>query len=220
MEKEHNEELRLALDNLHNVKSKFSKKIHELKALRHSTEDALKHDNVTEGHIGKLQAQLEHLTVLRQKYEDQVEAFNVNFASEHLYDATHVEKLFDESQIAYLNTTVNIGKLIRSIHSRLDGDVELKIGDFFKQKQEEPNDKDEDLNDHVEVEGLDSEEEGDKKDNEKLEAKGEKPANYCKTIALYILIVIVVYFVLGLIISLVLSSRSKNDSGTKTNLIY
>ncbi len=220
-----------ALADLQHMKSKFGRTINEVIALRHLVEDALRHEQATDDDCEKLQSALENLTELRKDYEVRIETFNTTFALEHLEEVGHADKLFEEHQKAYLNIRLTVTRLIRQARKQIaeqrqdnledsgsESEEKLEGGKEEESKQAEDDQKSNNALNGDASEAQEAEENekvNDKKDGEDVEANNDEPprVNYCRKVALYILIVIVFYGLLGLIISVVLNSNKDSRSG-------
>ncbi len=102
------------------LRSKLRRKINELKALKHSTEDAMARWQATEKEYHMLKCQLETLASLTQEYEASVHAFNANY-EEKSDDAMTV----DDSLIkASSDIQVNVDIIVQKVKKQLAGENE------------------------------------------------------------------------------------------------
>ncbi len=185
--------------------TKFCRKINDLKGLRHSVQDAVSKSQATTEDYDMLKLELENLAELRQKYEEYADEFIANFGSTHVKEVSAARKSVEENINAARNIKVNVDILIRSVRIQLAGEG-----------RDEP--------ETVEAikDGVQSEHELEKQDEEKGESKEDYPGNgktmSWKTkvvmIVIGLIIVIVFYSGLGLIIQAVQSSQKKSDGTT------
>ncbi len=200
-----------ALANSQRLKSKFVRKINELKASRHLLEDASRHSRVTEEDCANLQSELNCLASLKADFESNVEDFGSRFGSKYPQDGAQVDKMCDECIQAYLNIKVNVGKLLLRVRNQLDGGKEEESRGDFKEQRKKP--------DAESLESIDedeSDETGDDITNEEGEEEDEKdlkPLDYLKTCLGFLVIVIVFYSLLGLVIYLVRENQEQNNKG-------
>ncbi len=108
----------LALSNLRHLNWRFKSKIGELKAQRDSLLDALEHEvPITEPDCRVLHNQLKELSVLKQKYSDLVEAFDIRFEAPS--KAEEVDNQFKDVQLTYYSLKVDVESLLKRLRKKL-----------------------------------------------------------------------------------------------------
>ncbi len=186
---------REALGSLQHLKFKLTRKINELKALRHLVEDAYDHQQSTEEDWTKLKSELEVLNDLKQNYEAAIDALNDTFAgkqsSQDAMDCAN--KSFEEGMNAYLNTNVIVGKLLRRIRNQLDFKTNKQSHEPTRQQEAEEHNEEGKGESTTDIDD----------DGEKDEQDKDEPltaSDYVKTIIGFLIIVFGFYSLLGVVI--------------------
>ncbi len=179
-------EFKQALANLEHLQSKFSLKINELKALRHSIIDAVAQSQVSNQDQTRIQTELENLADLRQKSQVSLDAFIGSFAENHFMEVSGARKLAATNLNASFDIQTNLEILKRKVERKLHAQVEKDEDKHEKEKQNEMED------------GILDNDEGEKVDDDE-ETKSYLPLT---RIAFGLLIVITFYAFLGGVINI------------------
>ncbi len=177
------EEMEIALVQLHYLNSKFLNKIQEMNCLKLSLEDTLDEGTtVSEHDYNLLQTMLKELCELKEKYDNVVETFLFSFGSLASSEAGKVDNAFREAVGTFYRLKVDVERLIRRLKRNLRIEEEAK----------ETNEPFEDLSDNEEDEKID------------------KGKGLWKKVVIGVLIAITFYACLGAVIKHVLTDRAKS----------
>ncbi len=198
-----------SLFNLQLLQSRFRCQVNDLKALRHSVQDAVAQRLVTDKDHEKLAAQLSILDNLRKEYQAGVNAFNIQLGWKQREAAIDVNKSLEENLSAARNLKVNVEILMRRVKKQLlEGGSSTQVEENNLDDTEEEDsgdDKKGDVKDNKTVTGINREENG---KDEPMSCKKK-----VLTIVGGIFIVIMFYLGLGGVIKFVEDNKIDIDEG-------
>ncbi len=190
---------------LQQTKLEFTRKVNKLKALKHLIQDALDYGEANEEEYNSLQTELEDLGTLMENYEALVNQLRSSSALPDLPSGgqDQIDKSFDDHLRVFLELKVNVTRLMRKLRQKLDGNDKKQFHDLYD-SEDSPEEESETSDDH---EGQDDEPE-----QEVEEVKGWTDSCLCKTVS-YVTIVVVFYFILGVVIAQVMRHQNDNVEG-------
>ncbi len=191
------------LDDLQLLKARFFRKISVLKALAKSVEDAYELNQATEEDCITLQIELEELSVLREKYEADFDAFQrSNLGSQFTQEVSDVDKVLKEDVVEFIDLKTRVNKILSKIrHEKEVTTPELE--DIYS------------LSSQMDTKEWKIAKSTAKENNNNVVE--ENPFRRLKSLAKGVVIIFVFYFGLGLAIYLAQQKGATNAKG-KSNL--
>ncbi len=209
------QKVKQGLSNVSSSKTKFWRKMTELKAITGSIQDAYEEGEATQQDYKILEIEMEELRDRRHQYETMVDDFKMNFGAVAvaLQDAAEVDKAFNDSLEAYINMKLMVDSLMRSILGLRQPGSEISL----------TNASEEDLEslDSILDSALDSDWSSIKSEETKDNAQpGSRVKKYLLSLGIGVVIIFVFYMGLALIINYSLSNQDKNQGGEQILQLY
>ncbi len=211
------EEFEKTLFNIQLLQSQFLRHISDLKALKHSTKDAVAQLQATDGDYEKLKDELENLASFQKEYEACVNLFNGQFGWKQQETADALNKSLDKNLTDARNLKVNVEMLMRRVKKQLVlGEEETDGFDAPDDEKEGVVDKGE-ANKQGEQHESHGESENEAASDIEQEFDGEEENKSCRNMSLLIggciSVVIIFYMALGAVIKIVNENKPEINEG-------
>ncbi len=194
---------------LRHKNSKFHRKIEELKVLKSTLEEACHQGKVTDGHRLQLQELLDELAVLKRENETLTDDFNIGFGAQAPEDAENADTALEKALSEYHKTSLGATKLLWRMEKQ------IAAANNHKEKHDNHQIKSLELDTRENIErSYNHDQDGSELESDKDDAEPETvggTVSLKKSLVKGLLIAIIFYFGLGVIIKVVLDSRS--DAG-------